>query len=242
MGRGARLARGLALPCALPSVPAATLPAGMEWAGIVLAYLLGSVPFGLLFVRVIKGIDLRTVGSGNIGATNAMRVLGKPLGIAAGLCDFAKGGVPALLFAGVFDAADGLSPAWLSVACGGAAVCGHVWPVYLRFRGGKAVATGLGTMLALDPVVGLAGAASWFVTLKVFRFTGLASMVMATVWPLVAWLRVDGGPTGWPLVWGATALWVLILWRHRSNVGRMLRGEEPRAGARIETRAGESRA
>jgi glycerol-3-phosphate acyltransferase PlsY len=189
------------------------------------------VPFGFLMARLIKGIDLRTIGSGNIGATNAMRVLGKPLGVVAFLLDFAKGFVPAFFIAGWFASGEPVS-AWLRVLCGGAAACGHVWPVYLRFRGGKAVATGFGAIMAVDPVVGVVAGATWLVSLKLFRFVGLASMIMGAAFLLASIVRaLAGGSGGWALVFGTALLFALILWRHRTNIARMRAGTEPKAGA-----------
>ncbi len=127
------MSHALATALALPHLGAS------EAVGLVASYLLGAIPFGFVLVRLVKGVDLRTVGSGNIGATNAMRVLGKPLGLVAFLLDFAKGLVPVVVFAPLFASAPSTP---LRVLMGAAAVVGHVFPIYLRFKGGKAVATG----------------------------------------------------------------------------------------------------
>lgn len=183
---------------------------------LVAAYLLGSVPFGLLMCRWIKGVDLREHGSGNIGATNAMRVLGKPLGLVAFFLDLAKGYLPAaFLGAG--------NPEW-AVACGAAAVCGHVWPIYLRFKGGKAVATGCGALLGILPMVVVYAGLAWVITLALFGYVSLASIVMGLAFPLAAWL-LGGDPA---VILGASGLTLLILVRHRSNMGRLLAGTESR--------------
>lgn len=227
----------LALELPLPATAAVVWPQGAEWAALLPSYLLGAVPFGFVMARALRGVDLREVGSGNIGSTNAMRALGKPLGVVAFLLDFAKGVVPALLFAWWFSAGDAVAP-MLRVLCGGAAVCGHVWPVYLRFRGGKAVATSFGAVTAIDPVVGVAAGVGWFVSLKLFRFVGLASIVMGACFPLAALARaLAGGPGGWPLVVGTALLFGLILSRHRANIARMRAGTEPRAGCGHPTEA-----
>lgn len=202
-----------------------------EWLGLLASYLLGSVPFGFLMAKSLRGVDLRTVGSGNIGATNAMRVLGKPLGLVAFLLDFGKGLVPVLVFAPLC-ARSGAAAVDLGVLCGGAAVCGHVWPVFLRFRGGKGVATGCGALLGLDPLVVLVGTGVWLVTLVATRYAGLASMAMGVALPLAAWWRAATGGGVWSVVAGASALTLLILVRHRSNMARMWAGTEPKIGAK----------
>jgi glycerol-3-phosphate acyltransferase PlsY len=190
---------------------------------LALSYLLGAVPFGFLMVRFLKGEDLRTLGSGNIGATNAMRALGRPLGIVAFLLDLAKGFAPVALIAPALTPSEGVDPSWLAVGCGAAAVVGHVFPVYLGFRGGKAVATGCGAIVAIDPWVFLVAGLAWLATLWFTRFVGLASVVMGVAFPVVAALRSRSQAYGVEMV--------LVL-RHRSNLRRMLDGTEPRIGRR----------
>ena len=205
------------------------LTGGMEWLALLPAYLLGSIPFGWVFVRVLHKKDLRTEGSGNIGATNAMRVLGKPLGLLCFLLDFGKGYVPVYFFADWLSGNAELLPV-LRVACGAAAVAGHVWPLYLGFRGGKAVATGCGGIVAIDPMIFVFGGLIWLATLAVTRYVGLASMLMGVSWPIVASLRAPGRAYDSEVAIGTGLLAVLILWRHRANIGRMLNGTESRIG------------
>lgn len=183
---------------------------------LLVSYLLGAVPFGLVLCRLVKGVDLRTVGSGNIGATNAMRVLGTPLGLLAFALDVGKGYAPAALL--------GEGDPTLQVACGAAAVLGHVFPVYLRFRGGKAVATGAGVLLALEPMILVASGLVWVALLLLFGFVSVSSMAMGLAFPLSAWWLGES-PV---VVGGAAGLTVLILVRHRSNISRLLAGEESR--------------
>jgi len=202
--------------------------------GLVASYLLGAIPFGLVTVRLVKGIDLRTVGSGNIGATNAMRVLGKPLGLLAFALDVAKGFVPAAVIAPWCTAAGDASIA-TAVLFAAAAVLGHVFPVYLGFKGGKAVATSCGGLLAIDPLVVLIGGAAWLVALGTARMVSVASLAMALAFAGAAWWRAPRFEGGIFLAVGTSALLVLIVWRHRSNIGRILAGTEPRiGGSRIE--------
>ena len=192
-----------------------TDPAGLAWR-VLLSYLLGAIPFGLVMCLVFRGVDLREVGSGNIGATNAMRVLGPPLGVIAFLLDLGKGYAPVALL-GMGD------PRW-QVLCGAAAVCGHVWPIYLRFRGGKAVATGCGAIVAIDPVIFLGAALVWLMVLLLFGFVSVASLAMGVAMPLLAAVRHQ--PL--PVILGAAGLTLLILIRHRSNMARLLDGSEAR--------------
>jgi acyl phosphate:glycerol-3-phosphate acyltransferase len=200
---------------------------GAALPAIVASYLLGSVPFGLVFVRLVKGIDIRTVGSGNIGATNAARAGGRTLGVLVFLCDLLKGWVAPAIFATRLAPWTIGEPGDLTaVACGAAAVLGHCFPIYLRFKGGKGVATGCGALIALDPQTFVWGAAVWIATVALTRYAGLASILMGCTFPVAAWLLF--GPSRPELTLGALLLTVLILVRHRSNIARMLAGTEPR--------------
>ena len=195
-----------------------------QWGLVALSYVIGSIPFGLLITRALKGVDLRTVGSGNIGATNAMRVLGKPLGIVVFLLDAGKGGLVILFAVPLFESA---APAWLAVLCGAAAVMGHCWSIFLRFEGGKGVATGAGALAAIDLWIFLGAGLVWIVVLLTSRMVALASIALGLAFPVVAYLRAPEGDAA--IVVGASALTILILVRHRSNMARMLAGTEPRA-------------
>ncbi len=189
------------------------------------SYLLGAVPFGLVMAKTLKGIDLREVGSGNIGATNAMRAMGRPLGLIAFLLDWAKGFVAAYFFAEWGGGEDLLS---VQVLCGALAVIGHCFPVYLRFKGGKGVATASGAIIAMDPMVFLAGGVVWLVTLFTSRYVSIASILMGLAFPITAYLR--WGRDGWPFVLGCAALATLILVRHRENISRLAVGTETKIG------------
>ncbi len=197
-------------------------------AAVALSYLVGSVPWGLVLVRLVKGVDLRTVGSGNIGATNAMRAAGKPLGLAVFALDFAKGWAAVALCATALAGVAATSP--MAMVCGACSVLGHCFPIWLAFRGGKGVATGCGALVAVDPLIWVVGGAVWLVTLALSRYVGLASIAMGVAFPIAAWWRTgDGGPAATA---GSVALALLILIRHRSNMRRMLSGEEPKVFAR----------
>jgi acyl phosphate:glycerol-3-phosphate acyltransferase len=206
------------------------VPTGAGWGLLAGAYLLGAVPFGWLLVRLLKGVDLRRMGSGNIGATNAIRVLGKPLGLLAFALDCLKGFVPAWFAPQVVaDPADASS---LAVLAGAAAVVGHVFPVYLRFKGGKAVATGCGALLALDAWIFVVGGLIWLLLLWLGRMVSLASLAMCASFVAVALWRGPRAGYGPEVAVGCAALFLLVLVRHRANIGRILSGQEPRIGQR----------
>lgn len=187
---------------------------------ILTAYLVGSIPFGLLIGR-LAGADVRQSGSGNIGATNVGRVLGKKLGILTLLCDLVKGFLPVWMAAHLFSSAT-IDRQWLVVSCGLAAVIGHMFPIYLRFRGGKGVATALGVFLALSPWSILISIGIFLVAVAVSGYVSVGSLVASALIPL--WLWFLGEP---PTILAAAAVIALLIWfKHGSNIGRLLRHEE----------------
>jgi glycerol-3-phosphate acyltransferase PlsY len=203
------------------------------WIALAASYLLGAVPFGLVLARTLKGVDPRTLGSGNIGAANVGRALGRRWGVATFLLDALKGFTPVFVFAPLavggsigFDQPHEV--AWMQLLCGTMAVLGHCYPIYLGFRGGKAVATGAGAMIAVDPVIFLLGGGVWLLVVVITRYVGLASLMMVCSFPFLAWWWM--GSDNWEIVLGATLLTILVLVRHRANIVRMLHGTEPRAG------------
>ncbi len=185
---------------------------------VVSGYVCGSMPWGYWLVRIFRGEDIRTQGSGNIGATNVWRVHGRRLGLPAVLLDTAKGFVPALV-------ATKLAGHDAGVLTGGAAMLGHFRPLFLKFRrGGKVVATTGGAFLGVAPIVGGLGAAVWLVVFGLTRYASVASILSALSLPLWAWLV--GYP--WPVVVFAGVAGGAVLVLHRANLRRLLRGEEPR--------------
>jgi acyl phosphate:glycerol-3-phosphate acyltransferase len=184
----------------------------------VLAYLLGSVPFGLVITRALGLGDLRKIGSGNIGATNVLRTGNKPAALATLLLDAGKGGI-AVLIARALVGNDAAQLAAL------ASFLGHIFPVWLGFKGGKGVATFLGTLLALAWPVGLATCASWLVAAFIGRISSLAALVAAASSTL--WMLVLG--EGQMMVLGAI-LTLLVYWRHAENIKRIKAGTEPKIG------------
>jgi glycerol-3-phosphate acyltransferase PlsY len=183
---------------------------------VVGGYLSGSLPFGYWLVRWFRGVDIRTVGSGNIGATNVWRTFGAGLGIAVVVLDTLKGFVPA------FVASWWVGPLW-GVIAGGAAMLGHWRPLFLRFeRGGKIVATTGGALLGVAPVVGGIGAAVWIIVFAVCRYASVASITAALSLPIVA--VALGEP--WPVIVFAVAAALGVLVLHRSNIRRLRSGTE----------------
>jgi acyl phosphate:glycerol-3-phosphate acyltransferase len=192
---------------------------GLEMLAPALAYLSGAIPYSLLIGKA-KGVDLREVGSGNIGATNVARNLGMRWGVAALLLDALKGYGPVLAARHLL--ADHPHAPALVGATLLAAVMGHMFTVFLLFRGGKGVATALGGVLALDLIAGGVGAALYVGLYAAFRISSVGSLAMTVAVPLTLLLR--GHPR--ELVWAATAVSVLIMIKHIPNVRRLLRGEE----------------
>jgi len=186
---------------------------------VLLGYLSGSIPFGLLLVRASRGVDVRAQGSGNIGATNVARVAGKGLGAVVLVLDALKGALPVLLAAAVEG--NGAVPALVGVA----AFAGHVAPPWLGFRGGKGVATALGVLAVLAPRAALAGAVTWAVVLAVLRISSVGSLLAGIAAVTVAWL-VPGTPASAAEL--TSVLFLAMLWTHRGNIGRLLRRGEPR--------------
>jgi len=192
---------------------------------IAIAYLLGSIPFGYLLVLIFRKQDVRATGSGNIGATNVARSGGKGLGIATLLLDLLKG-FAAVLIAQVL----GHGSYDLMVLAGVAATLGHVFPVWLRFRGGKGVATALGVFLALTWAATLCAVAVFLVVFLLTRYVSLASILAACAFPgFGLWLVVVKTPT---VVAGFLLIPILIVVKHHSNIRRLLSGTESRFGSR----------
>jgi len=199
---------------------------------VVAAYVLGSLPFGLVVARA-RGVDIRKVGSGNIGATNVFRCVGKPWGILVFFLDFLKGLVPAILFPSWFlDASVGGH----YIAAGVAAVVGHNWPVWLRFKGGKGVATSAGLLAGIAPLPMVLALGSWILLFFTTRYVSVASMGAGVVVGISGWVNyaiavhsdMDTARGGLLLPVVLTVLALLVIVRHRHNISRLINGTEPR--------------
>lgn len=190
-----------------------------------LAYLIGAIPTGFLLAR-LKGVDIRNVGSGNIGATNVYRCIGKSWGILTFILDFLKGYLPAAVF-------PLLIPCWskefsgvpLSLLCGCMAVIGHNWPVYLRFRGGKGIATGAGALLGFAPLAMLIGVIGWLMFFLVTRYVSLSSVLAAVLIAACSWWLYHGQIL-MPVT--LSVMGIIVIWRHKTNLQRLLAGTEYR--------------
>jgi glycerol-3-phosphate acyltransferase PlsY len=194
---------------------------------ILAAYLLGSVSGSLVAGRLRGGVDIRTLGSGNAGGTNALRTQGLRFALIVVVIDVAKGWIATAWLPPLALRAGAAPQAWLAPACGIAAMIGHVWPVWHGFRGGKGVATFVGALLALSPALVAIALATWLVMAVAFGFVGFASIVATLSVPMAAALGV-GPPRDALVVFGIAAS-LLVLVTHRGNLARMRAGTEPRA-------------
>ena len=197
----------------------------------VVSYLLGSIPTGFLVARA-RGIDIRSVGSGNIGATNVLRVLGKPAGVFVMFVDALKGAIAVLIavrvIGPIFSGIQG-NPAneWYGVCAGVAAILGHNFTCWLSFKGGKGIATSAGVLLALVPWSLVIILAVWLILLTLTRLVSLASVCASATLPFAAWLTGES----LTMILITTGLAGLAIYKHRGNIKRLLNGTEPRFGA-----------
>ena len=197
---------------------------------VIASYLLGSIPFGYLAGR-LAGIDIRRCGSGNVGATNVIRTLGKGYGYPVFVADFLKGfgAVKMSLLIATRGNSEWNSPEMFGILAAISSVIGHSFPVWLRFKGGKGVATSAGALLGLAPVAAIAGAAIWTLTFWLTRYVSVASIIAAAALPVIilvtTWLS---GAAGKSLFYSAVCLAAVVIWRHRSNLSRLAHGTEPR--------------
>ena len=187
---------------------------------LVLAYLLGATPTSYLAGKLGRGIDLRQHGSNNLGATNVYRVLGWSYAIPVGLIDMVKGVVPVAILGPWSN-----GPAWFTVALGIVAVLGHMVSPYVRFRGGKGVATAAGVFLALAPFAVLISLVIWGATLWLSGYVSVASITVALLFPVWVWLTEPGEPY---TLWAAIVLALLLVYAHRRNIERLRQGTENR--------------
>lgn len=190
---------------------------------VLAAYLLGSVPFGLLMGWLFGSGDIRRQGSGNIGATNVLRTAGKIPALLALLLDMAKGGVAVAVGVGWYA-----SVPWLTFLMALAAFLGHLYPVYLRFSGGKGVATALGVFLVWTPLAGFMSLVTWLLVALVAKISSLAALVAFIVLPGFVYFL---GNT--EALLASLAIVPLVFWRHRANMVRLFQGTEPRIGKKV---------
>ncbi|MDF1755353.1 MAG: glycerol-3-phosphate 1-O-acyltransferase PlsY [Verrucomicrobiales bacterium] len=194
----------------------------LNWLCILLGYLIGATPFGLIAGKM-KGIDIRQHGSGNIGATNVLRTLGKPVGITVLILDILKGMIPVII------------SMWLSdntivhIATAIATILGHNFTFWLKFKGGKGIATTAGAMILLIPIPAVVSILSWIIFFKVTRYVSIGSIAAALALPIVGTIQaIVTGDWNRPILIFCTVLCVMAIWKHRGNIQRLMKGEEPR--------------
>ena len=193
-----------------------------------IGYLCGALPWGLWLGRWIKGVDVRTLGSGNLGATNVYRSLGPALGIATLLLDMLKGAIPTWVVPGLpFTASFPGGAEWCRLAVGFGAIAGHVWTAFAGFKGGKGVATTAGVLLALSPIAFLAFALVFVLTVALTRFISLGSILGAVTFAIALGLLSPAGVASPTFLFGALVA-IVVVARHRDNIVRLARGEERR--------------
>ncbi|MBA4291378.1 acyl-phosphate glycerol 3-phosphate acyltransferase [bacterium] len=196
------------------------------WILLIASWLLGGIPVGVLVAKA-KGVDIMSVGSGNIGATNVARVMGKGAGLLVFVLDVLKGLVPAFWFQMIVERpifGFGFPSQEFGLLCGGAAMAGHMASPFLKFKGGKGIATGLGMLVGSAPLVGVIALSSFIVVVAATRIVSLGSVVAAVVMAL-AGIFLTPPPLFW-VVYGA--LGFFVVWKHRANMQRLLKGEEPK--------------
>jgi len=199
----------------------------------VIAYFIGSIPFGYLITKFVKDVDIRQIGSGNPGATNVARALGKPYGILVFFLDMLKGFLPVYFFDRLFS---GYGHNLALILCGVGVICGHTFPIFLGFKGGKAAATGCGLFLWLAPVPLFITMAVWSLTVFISRYISLGSMISSIA--LVASIILFGNePFGHGLYLTLFSIFisVLLIVRHKSNIKRILNGTESKIGKKVKS-------
>lgn len=196
-------------------------------------YLIGAIPFGYLVPRIIKGTDIRKEGSGNPGATNVARTMGYGYGAVVFALDFAKGFLPAYFAPSIFGATRTNEVEVLAIAGGLAAILGHMFPLFLGFRGGKGVATGAGVFAAIAPLATLVAFGAWLIAVVATKFISVGSILAAVILP-VSFVLIEPAAFGTklPVLVFCAVAGALVVFRHRSNIARLIRGQESKFGQR----------
>jgi glycerol-3-phosphate acyltransferase PlsY len=191
---------------------------------VAVSYLIGAVPFGLIFTKYFSNVDVRTIGSGNIGATNVLRASGKKAAILTLLADGLKGLLPVLIVQFLFN--DDLTTA----LTGTATVLGHIFPIYLKFKGGKGVATSFGVVLAVAPLIGLACIIVWLLAAFLWKYSSLSALIAFACYPIITFSTSFGSRK--PLAALSLFIFGMMYYRHRENIKRLIAGMEPKIGSK----------
>jgi len=191
---------------------------------VTVSYLLGSIPFGYLIGKIFKKIDIRKYGSHNIGATNVFRVMGKIWGVICLILDTSKGYIPVTLIANLFYlSVDGIIPLTIfKIFLGLAAICGHIWPIYLKFKGGKGVATAFGVLVGIEPISILIAGGIWLLIVAIFRIVSLGSILAALSLPFIEAFR--GIPI--EIILFSIIVVLIVVLQHRENIKRLIKRDE----------------
>ena len=191
---------------------------------LIMCYLIGSIPFGLILTKIFTKQDIRDIGSGNTGATNVLRTGNKLLAALTLALDAGKGAVPIIIMNLVFPSLFFIA---LTIIMGLAAIIGHCFPIWLKFKGGKGVATALGVLLAAAPYAGLAACGAWLLSFLIFRISSLAALIAIAIAPIVTYLIYGGAPA---VI--CTIITALVWLRHKENIKRLIAGTEPKIGGK----------
>jgi glycerol-3-phosphate acyltransferase PlsY len=191
---------------------------------VAISYLIGAVPFGLIFTKYFSNVDVRTIGSGNIGATNVLRASGKKAAILTLLADCLKGLLPVLIVQLLFN--DDLTTAFT----GTATVLGHIFPIYLKFKGGKGVATSFGVVLAVAPLIGLVCIIVWLLAALLWKYSSLSALIAFACYPIITFSTSFGSRK--PLAVLSLFIFGMMYYRHRDNIKRLIAGMEPKIGSK----------
>ncbi|MDF1814856.1 MAG: glycerol-3-phosphate 1-O-acyltransferase PlsY [Verrucomicrobiales bacterium] len=203
----------------------------LTWLCILIGYVVGATPFGLI-VGKMRGIDIREHGSGNIGATNVLRTLGKPVGISVLVLDILKGMIPVLIAMAISESTI------VHIVTAIATILGHNYTFWLKFKGGKGIATTAGAMILLIPVPALFSILSWIIVFKITRYVSLGSIAAALALPIVGTIQaLVTGNWDWAILLFCLILCVLAIWKHRGNIDRLMKGEEARFQKKSERKA-----
>jgi glycerol-3-phosphate acyltransferase PlsY len=191
---------------------------------VAVSYLIGAVPFGLIFTKYFSNVDVRTIGSGNIGATNVLRASGKKAAILTLLADGLKGLLPVLIVQFLFN--DDLTTALTGIAT----VLGHIFPIYLKFKGGKGVATSFGVVLAVAPLIGLVCIIVWLLAAFLWKYSSLSALIAFACYPIITFSTSFGSRK--PLAALSLFIFGMMYYRHRENIKRLIAGMEPKIGSK----------